>query len=131
MQITKQGGVTPFESPDGKFVYYAKGRRLAGLWKVPADGGEEAQVFDHPKPRYWGYWAVVDDGIYFTDPDEKALNYLNFATRRVKTISRVENPPFPGMSPGIAVSPDGRWLLYTQQDQRGADLMLVENFRLE
>jgi len=27
------------------------------------------------------------------------------------------------------VSRDGRWLLYSQRDQRVQDLMLVENFR--
>ena len=34
-------------------------------------------------------------------------------------------PPFLGLS----VSRDGRWLLYSQVDLHGADLMLVENFR--
>ena len=29
----------------------------------------------------------------------------------------------------VAVSPDGGWILYVQDDQRGADLMLLENFR--
>jgi hypothetical protein len=31
--------------------------------------------------------------------------------------------------PSLAVSPDGKHLLYTQIDQQGSDLMLMENFR--
>jgi hypothetical protein len=29
----------------------------------------------------------------------------------------------------ISVSPDERWILYTQIDQAGSNLVLVENFR--
>jgi Tol biopolymer transport system component len=29
----------------------------------------------------------------------------------------------------LSVSPDGRWILYTQVDQAGSDLILVDNFR--
>ena len=30
---------------------------------------------------------------------------------------------------GFAVSPDGKWLLYSRIDETASDLMLVENFR--
>ena len=31
VQVTHQGGFAPFESPDGRYVYYAKGRTVSGL----------------------------------------------------------------------------------------------------
>jgi hypothetical protein len=34
-----------------------------------------------------------------------------------------------GFGDALSVSPDGRWLLYAQQDQENTDIMLVENFR--
>jgi hypothetical protein len=32
-------------------------------------------------------------------------------------------------TPGFAISPDRRWLLYTSLESSDADLMLVDNFR--
>lgn len=48
-----------------------------------------------------------------------------FATRKVRPIAKLEKSPHVG----LAISPDNRWLLYTQMDQRGSDIMLIENFR--
>jgi hypothetical protein len=31
----------------------------------------------------------------------------------------------------VAISPDGRWILSTQFDQVGSELMLVEKFNLQ
>ena len=69
-QVTKQGGFAAFESPDGKYLYYAK-LDVAGLWRIPVEGGQESLVLDQLKPRQWGYWAVTDDGIYFINSESE------------------------------------------------------------
>ena len=56
------------------------------------------------------------------------IEYYSFATGDVKPVAVPEKQILPTYL-GLSVSPDGRWLLYTQADQRGSDLMLVENFR--
>ena len=38
-QITQHGGAVAFESPDGRVVYYSKGRLETSLWMVPVGGG--------------------------------------------------------------------------------------------
>ena len=71
----------------------------------------------------------MDQGIYFIPKappgDNSSLKFLSFATGKVTTLAQ-----FSGLAAyGFSVSPDGRWLLYSQYEQNGADLMLVENFR--
>ena len=95
------------------------------------NGGEEALVLDFPKASFWGYWALVETGIYFVDTEvrpQPALQFLSFAERRVVQVATLDRKPVPFVS-GIAVSPDAKRILYTQEDHRSSDIMLVENFR--
>jgi Tol biopolymer transport system component len=131
MQVTKHGGFEGFESFDGKFFYYAKGRDLPGIWRIPVEGGEEAPVLDHHQAGLWRSWAVVEQGIYFITaetPNHPLIEFFSYVTGRVTQVATLERQIPRGIT-GISVSPDGRWLLYTQIDQSGSDIMLMENFR--
>jgi eukaryotic-like serine/threonine-protein kinase len=131
VQVTKQGGFDNMESPDGKFLYYAKGRGLSGIWRVPTTGGEETLVLDMQRSGYWRQWTVVDQGIYFVTadtPKRPLIKFFSFATGKAPTVSALEKP-LPGTTSGLSVSPDGRRLIWTQADQTSSDLMLMENFR--
>ena len=128
VRITPGGGDIPRESPDGKWLYYAK-RDPDSLWRMPVDGGGEAKVLDAVVEEDWtvGEWTVGKEGIYFNAVDKKGRSNIclqEFATGKIRTIGTTERP----VAFGMAVSPDGRTLLYTQDDP-GLDLMLVENFR--
>jgi len=54
-----------------------------------------------------------------------SIQFFSFADRKITTVAAIEK----GVFLGLAIAPDGRSLLYTQKDQEGFDLMLVENFR--
>ena len=74
-------------------------------------------------------FSLVNDGIYFI-PEPGAdgkysIQFLSFATGKVKTVAPMSSCP----DEGLSVSPDGRFLLFSQFDEGGSDLMLVENFR--
>jgi eukaryotic-like serine/threonine-protein kinase len=130
VQVTRQGGFEGFESPDGKFLYYAK-RNAPGLWRIPTEGGEETPVLDLHKAGYWRYWAMADKGIYFVTaetPSRPVIEFFSFATNQVTQIATLEKP-IVQWYPGFAVSPDGRWILCAQLDQSGSDIILLENFR--
>jgi len=130
VQVTRQGGFESYESPDGKSLYYTKGRGVPGIWRVPIEGGKETLVVDHHKAGLWRYWRVVDQGIYFatTTTAGPALKFFSFASGRVSEIARLTKGPERNI-PGMAVSPDGRSILYVQADRSGSDLMMVEDFR--
>ena len=128
LQVTHGGGFAAFESLDGKYLYYAKGPAISGLWRVPTSGGEEAEVIGSLEAGYWGYWAVVEDGIYYLDSTTKpGIAFFEFATGRTTRIFGLENPA-EGM-PGLAIAPDKKTILYAQQDSLSSDIILVENFR--
>jgi Tol biopolymer transport system component len=135
VQLTKGGGLAPFESSLGDVVYYWRGRGGARIWQVPVDGGEETPVDDSLRPHFWGNWSVTGSGIYFFDERsmlesassarlKSAVKFFNFATREVTQLTALEKVGW-----DLAVSPDDRWMLYGQFDQRGSDIMLVEGFR--
>jgi Tol biopolymer transport system component len=128
IQVTRQRGRVAFESPDGKSVYYAKSIGNTSLWRVPVGGNDERQVLESVT---WQGFTVTKRGIYFVPkqhPDgSSSIQFLDFATRASSTIARIEKP-LPS-SIGMSVSPDERYILYTQTDQAGSDLMLIENFR--
>jgi Tol biopolymer transport system component/DNA-binding winged helix-turn-helix (wHTH) protein len=131
VQVTRQGGFEGFESPDGKYFYYAKGRLAVGIWRIPVAGGEETLVLDHHRAGYWRYWTVTEQGIYFATaemPARPLLEFFSFATGKVTLVAALEKQIQSGIW-GLTVSPDGRSILYTQYDQRGSDIMLMENFR--
>jgi hypothetical protein len=137
IQVTRNVGYTPLESPDGAYLYYVETVFTPGpLWRVPTSGGVAEKVLDEV---LLGNFAVLDQGIYYIDrpsgeegiywidrpSGETRLRYFDFATRRSKTVirnlGRVDIP--------LTVSPDGRTILYPRLDSSVDDLMLVENFR--
>jgi eukaryotic-like serine/threonine-protein kinase len=135
VQVTRHGGFAALESPDGGSVYFTKSEEgKEGLWKQPVAGGEEEQVLDSVIATR--AFAVTDDGIYFiTGPTSDStyfiartvsdsLQFYSFRTRQRRALAKVENPWF-----YLSVSPDGRSILYSQNDQANNDLMLVEHFQ--
>ena len=131
MQVTKKGGFEGFESPDGKFFYFTKRSWEATLWRISLDGGEETLALNAGVVINRRNWTVTDQGIYFAvaeTPARQIIKFFSFATGKTTPVFSPEKT-LAGVTPGITVSPGDRWLLYTQVDQRGSDIMLVENFR--
>jgi dipeptidyl aminopeptidase/acylaminoacyl peptidase len=132
VQISRNGGEMPQESPDGKSVYYQKGDAYpehCSVWRLLVGGGEETRALDPVLCN--GTWEVREEGIYyFAQPDEKGRSEMRlheFATGRTRKILMLDLRTFAFAS--LTASPGGRTILYSKFDESGCDLMLVENFR--
>ncbi len=94
---------------------------------MPLAGGEEEQVLE---TLYWyNSFRVGREGIYYIPHAQpnggSTLEYLDFATGESRTLAVIERP----VRLGLGISPDERMILFSQADQAGSDLMLVDEFR--
>jgi eukaryotic-like serine/threonine-protein kinase len=129
IQITYGGGFEPYESPDGEFVYYVKFKDKPGIWRVPSAGGVEAPVPELAAAGFPRYWAVGSHGVYFVpSAAPPSLHFFDFGTHQVRRTIQFPQPPVASL-PGLAVSPNGHWILYSEVDEDNADIMLLENFQ--
>jgi serine/threonine protein kinase len=135
VQLTHEGGFAPKLSPDGKYFYYLRSRSAGGLRRIPVSGGVEEELIPSVRDRNW---AVAQDGIYifqmqsgatgfygtnrpaelwFYDFRTKHLTKTGFATSR-----RIGNN-------GVAITPDGKRLVFPQLDEFGSNINIVEHFK--
>jgi Tol biopolymer transport system component len=130
MQVTKSGGYEAFESLDGKLLFYTK-PQTRGIWSAAVEGGQETRLLDKAAT---GDWAVAKDGICFFDWKD-ALHALVqcYNLRNGRSATVYEFPAGTDVSDtggtAISVLPDEQWIIYTQLDQAGSNLVLVDNFR--
>jgi dipeptidyl aminopeptidase/acylaminoacyl peptidase len=127
IKITKNGGISPVESPDGRYLFYAKYEK-GGIWRVPLQGGEEAEVLDEVSGGGWPNWGITSKGIYFLRFDKSphaTIQFFDFATAKVTPIWTFDKEP----GWGLAVSPDEKSIVYVQNEFAESNIMLVKNFR--
>ncbi len=130
-QLTFQGGFEGFESPDGSTFYYTKARGEYGIYAVPTNGGEEQLVPELSRAGYWRSWGLVQEGICFIAKEEapqQTIRFYSFATRRITPLVTVNGEALYWL-PGLALSADGKRLLFAQPEPRKDEIMLMENFR--
>ncbi len=103
-----------------------------GIRSIPAGGGEHRLELSEQDrgcvfPVWgWGFWQ---ENLVFLDCEDARIKMLNLRTRQLEEVSGVL-PKTPSLYvTALDVSPDGQWIVYSQLDRGGSDLMLVEPFR--
>jgi hypothetical protein len=134
VRVTTNGGVYAIESEDGEFLYYAKITECR-VWKRSLETGQESRlpinICDFPiNVSEWFGWVVVRDGIYFLNlrflPNGR-IEFFDFAQGQSIPIFALDKPA--SEFGGLALSPDGKSLLFGQKEFDESYIMVIKSFR--
>jgi Tol biopolymer transport system component len=125
-QVTRDArGSYAVESPDGRTVYFSKPESELGLWRVSAAGGAPSQVLPNLARRT--LFAVRNEGIYYMEREPRSivLKLRQSSDGKDRELYRTKVIP----NWGFSFSPDGRKVLFSQQDILTSEVLLIKNFR--
>jgi len=131
-RITWNGGYLARESTDGKWLYYSKLSRSTGLWRIalPARGPGQPET---PMARNVPFkaaatWALgARELFYYPSTDDPAVPFPAVGAFDVETGQTRELPVGNiRLSRGLSLSPDGHWLLRSQNDRAQTLVMIAE-----
>jgi eukaryotic-like serine/threonine-protein kinase len=122
-RVTHHGaGFHPRESIDGRSLYFVREEKL---YEHSLATGAERQL--PTACLHGGIFDVAADGIYYPECDESMkprLHRLDPKTGRDTVLGVAD-----GLAFSMAVSRDGRTILFTKITGFGNDLMMIDNFR--
>jgi Tol biopolymer transport system component/DNA-binding winged helix-turn-helix (wHTH) protein len=118
LRISRDGGTLPVAH--GDWVYYYWNYKI---WRVAPDGGEPSVALDAVRTIGWTLWN--ENIVYIKDGT--TIEIFDPGTGETREVASLGESP--ELSLSIAVSPDGKQILYNQNDHPGSDIVLVENFR--
>lgn len=127
LPVTTEGGVYGIESRDGHFLYYAKFGEC-GIWKKSLDNGEESRLPINVCD--WFDWDLIGNGIYFLNPDfspNGRIEFFDLAHGQTTPILALDKPA--SSFGGLAVSPDGKSLIFGLSELNESYIMVMKNFR--
>jgi Tol biopolymer transport system component len=130
VQMTRKGGFYVQESWDGRFLYHSGGSER-GIWRAPVEGGQETRVVEDLGGL--SGWKLSRTGIYYATSrspalagEEYTIRFLDLESGRTETLFRTTSLSNHWY---LGVSPDEKWILYTEWPHTASELVLVDNFR--
>jgi Tol biopolymer transport system component len=124
VRITRNGGAISVESPDGQYLYYTRKTSTSDMFRSRLDGRDEVMTAQDVIGRGL---AVTGNHIYYLHQEHGHLSTLR-ALPIHGTHSSLIAAFTKTLDLGLSISPDLKYALYTQVDQEGSTLMLVDEF---
>jgi hypothetical protein len=116
----------PEESADGEYLYAASREvnlQLEKLALKDMKSGVQAEAM--PLVFQWTLWHLTQNGIYFVPKEApRTMRFFEFTTHKVKDVFTLDKD----FADGISISPDGRYMLYSQVDEVNADIMVMDKY---
>ena len=123
--ITTGGGYVAHESHDRAAIFYSKTPGGDSLWTAGADGGNERMLV----PTLFRHNLIPgQSGVYLSTArglgGGPEILFYRFSDQATSTVLRLPR----AVALGLSLAPDESWLLFSQSDGSGADLMLIDGF---
>jgi Tol biopolymer transport system component len=124
--VTTDDGIVAQESPDGQWLYFARGGE-DGIWRMPTSGGPAVRILDEPVAGYWAYWAVNHNGIYFLSIKKQtpSIEVFNPATRKTSIFAKLNR--LPPVYSGLSLFHDGHDALISDKYDAGSHISLAQS----
>ena len=135
VQVTHGGGYLSAESPDDQWLYFSKPEVEAifrqPVSKLAAQSMSEPQLVVGPPYRVQpGGWALGRKEVVFIDratgDHPPVIRAFNPTTKAVRSILSLHELFADRTDIGLSISPDEKWVLYSQLDRSGSNIILAQ-----
>jgi hypothetical protein len=142
-RVTEGGALRAQESADGSSLYYGTDApEVKRRARASQAGDQDQRIARFPVDTHWGGdWTVAARGLYFLNehlPTGRAIEFLPFrfgppdrpiGPRQVIGTGRPVRMAYPtaraAERASFSVAPDESWLVFSQEDYRSRDIMLI------
>lgn len=123
-KVIAKNAYAPQISPDQSTLFFCK-KDAIGLWSYDLKQQTEQLLITDFHPMYWGAFCPAQDGLYYWDPKQRQITYYDLELQSSKPIFKPSGR-IPRLGITLHYSPQQNLLIFTQVDQRDADIMMLE-----
>lgn len=121
VQVTPGVGLRAAVGED-ELVYFSKNPGVSPVWRIHPDGSAPVEVLE--EDPYHNSWALWKDKLVYHR--RNTFKVKDLRTGEVTVL--VTLPDDVNVADGIAISPDGTWMLYAVRSDR-QEFVRIDNFR--